>query len=120
MSFVLSTFHIALFRDQYGHWFPERALALRAFGQILEERSSLQAAMIGHALNCVEPSLSLLQNQNCPWAIGFVLLSQVIYIHSHKYTKLAFAHYFNLVFSQLCVSQNTPKRRFTKESNMPM
>ena len=51
------------------------------FGQILEETSSFQAAMLRYALSCVEPSLSWLQNGKSPGAIGLVSIVP-LFVHS--------------------------------------
>ena len=51
------------------------------FGHILEGKSYFQKAMFWYALNCVEPSLSWLQNGKWPRAIGLVSI-MLIYLRS--------------------------------------
>ena len=98
--------------------FGKQPWRLRHLGKNLEEKSSFQATAFLRALNCVEPSLSWLQNRKTRSGIG--LMCKVIYVHAHKYTNLAFAHDLDLGFSHSCVSQNARLSDFPKGSDMPM
>ena len=118
MSFPLSTFYIASLKAHMALGFENQPWRHGHFGQTVEEKWVLPKATFWYALNCVEPLLTWLQNQ--PGAIGLVSILLIIHVHGHKYTKLAFVHYFDLGFLHPCPPQNTPNSWFSKGSDMPM
>ena len=107
-------------RGSYGPWIRERALASWSFWPHFRGKVVLFS---DQALVCIELLGAIVElapkSKAC---LGLLLLRAfypVIYVHAHKYTKLAFAHHFDLGFSHPCVSQNTPISRFPKGSGMP-
>ena len=60
---LVSTFYIALIQGSKHCWLKNEPWCDGHFSQILEGKSSFQTTTFPHALNCVGPSLSWLQNR---------------------------------------------------------
>ena len=99
-------------RGSYGPWIRERALVpwslwphFRGKVVLFSDQALVSIELLGAIVE------SALKSKG--W-LGLLVLRasySVIYVHAHKYTKVAFAH--------PCVSKNTPISRFCKGSGMP-